>query len=90
MKTSTVFTLPAGRVVGQELVPLYLRVVTEDGQLAKVTLGIEQKGGAISWQLSVVPEALTWGANCVEDALVAAKMNVNAQANSLDGEGRAT
>ena len=83
-------TLPKGRCVGDEHRPLHLRVDVEDGKLAKVTFGIEQRPGEISWQLSVAPEALHWGASEVENALVAAKMAANANTNAVDGRGEAT
>lgn len=82
------FMLDNGRVVGDGLAPLHLRVDLEDGKLAKATLGIEQKGGGISWQLSVWPAALTWAADCVEEAITAAKMqqqeSTRLQSNVVD------
>ena len=84
------YRLDNGRVVGQNLVPLFVRVVIEEGADTKVTLGIEQKGGGVSWQLSLIPEALVFAADCATEALAAATPERNADLNAVDDGREAT
>jgi len=71
MKTRIHKTLQDGRVLGDSLAPLHLRIDLEDGRLAKVAFGIETDT-RINWQLLVTPASLSWAAGCVEAALLRA------------------
>lgn len=83
-------TLEDGRVVAGGRVPLHLRIDLEDGRLAKVAFGIDQKGGDVNWQLSVTPASLSWAVDCVEKALLSTPDRTIAQQKGLaPGEGDA-
>ena len=84
------YRLNNGRMVGTRLVALHIRIVIEDGAEPKVTLGIDQKGGGVSWQLSIIPEAGQFVADCIEEALAAADPSRNAHPNAVDGGREAT
>lgn len=59
MKTTIEHKITNGRLVNGEPASLYLRIDKEDDQVVSTAIGIEQKGGKVSWQIVMVPIAIT-------------------------------
>lgn len=84
MKTTIHHVIADGRLVGDHHRPLHVRLDLEAGKLCKVTLGVEQREGVVSWQLSVLPAAVSLMAYYIEEALTAAASSPIAPTNPLE------